>query len=395
MALNAKYFTGSIVLLSSLAPTGGFAFEPASIPVGNLSLTPTIDIKTGHTDNLTSVETGEVSTLYTLIRPSLVLSGQKGGFNASITYSLEKGNYFDSSADNYLDHNLLGAGSMIFNSRNRLDLNAGFIQGHEARGSEDGGSRVSRTVPSEFDQKTLSGTYSYGGEEAKGRIELTAGLEEKKFTNNRTGANSTVNKDYDKNNLGAAFFYRIRPKTRLFVEVQQEQYDYLTSNKDNTTTKLLTGVTWEATGKTTGRIKVGHTNKEFDQAGLEDTSGGTWEASVIWLPKSYSQVTFTSSQNFDESTTSDDFIDRKSYGVNWRHSWNDKWATRAGFNVLDKNYNTSNRKDDINTINLGLDFAAKRWLNFSLDYNYTDQDSNEVGSSYKTNDVSLTVKVAL
>ena len=117
----AKYAcasAASILLISSTV----HALEPSSIAVGNLALTPTVDVAVGHIDNLYNSTQNETSTWFSKVRPSFDLQGQKGGLVAGVAYALEQGSYFSSHDDDYTDHALSGYATAEFDSRKKLEI---------------------------------------------------------------------------------------------------------------------------------------------------------------------------------------------------------------------------------------------------------------------------------
>ena len=113
---NVCASAASILLVSSSV----HAVEPSSVAVGNLALTPTVDVAVGHTDNLYNSTQNETSTWFSKVRPSFDLQGHKGGLVAVVTYSLEQGSYFSSHDNDYTDHALSGYATADFDSRPNL-----------------------------------------------------------------------------------------------------------------------------------------------------------------------------------------------------------------------------------------------------------------------------------
>ena len=385
---NTLVIAGIACLTS--APT--FAIEPAAVEIGELNLYPSIVLKTSHNDNIASTETNEIKSWITRINPNFALQGERDNTQFELSYGLEKGRYHSSSDDDYLDHTLNGLINIIGNSRNRIDLRAGYNKGHDARGQETGGGSSDQPQPLEYDLATLEAIYTYGGKEAKGRIELQANLADKKYSNFKA---TTDSKNYSKNGAGATFYYRVTGKTSALFEVNRSSIDYDASNKDSTTTKFLTGLTWDATAKTTGKVKVGWSDKDFDAGSLTDTDGVTWDGLVTWNPKSYSTVSVNFGQEFAESTTNDAFIDTNNYGVNWGHFWSDKLKSTVAFNSTVEDFSNSSRKDTSNTFTFGLNHDTRRWLNLGVGYTFTDKNSDLADSSYKSNEITFTLQASL
>ncbi|EPJ56271.1 MAG: hypothetical protein OFPI_00610 [Osedax symbiont Rs2] len=368
-----------------------FAVEPAAIPIGEMNLYPSLNFATGYDDNILAEETGTKSSHITRITPNLLLEAETESSLLRLSYTIEKGILHSSTADNYLDHNLTGSANTIFDSRNRFDYRISMIKGHEARGDETGGATATDGVL-EFDLNSMEAIYTYGGVDAKGRIELNAAYEDKNFTNFDSVTDS---RDYDRISFGAKFGYRMTAKTAAVFEASQNRIDYEDSNKDNTNTLFLVGATWEATAKTSGTIKVGWADKNFKDSSLTDTSGGTWDASINWNPKTYSTFIFSTGQEFGESTTADSHIDSTTYGINWGHYWNDTLKSTIAYSLLNADFSGSTQDDDTKTLLVALNYETRRWLNLGLGYTMIEKNSNVSDGSFKKNILMFTLQGTL
>jgi hypothetical protein len=387
---NKSMFLVSITYFSSFSV---FALEPAVVAIGELNLYPIVDISSSYNDNFLYAENNEKSSWITRINPNFVLEGEQKNAKYQLSYGLNQGIFHSSSADDYLDHDLAAVVNFIGNSRNRVDLKAGYNKGHEARGQESGGSFSITPNPLEFDLKTLDAIYTYGGTKAKGRIKLQVNYTDKDFTNFES---ITESRDYSRTGAGSTFYYRISSKTSALFEVTGNKVDYDASNKDNTNTKVLTGLSWDTTGKTTGEVKVGWADKDFDDVSLEDTDGPTWDGEITWNPKSYSTVTVNVGQDFAESNGGSAFIDTDNLGVNWDHFWSDKLESTVALNTIVEEYSDSPRKDTTNNFTIGLNYDTKRWLNLGIAYTLKDRDSNALlPRSYQSNEVTFTLQASL
>jgi hypothetical protein len=386
---NKNWFLASIICFSNFSV---FALEPAAVAIGELNLYPIVDVSSSYNDNFLYAENNEKSSWITRINPNFVLEGEQKNAKYQLSYGLDQGIYHSSSADDYLDHDLTAVVNLIGNSRNRVDLKAGYNQGHEARGQESGGSFSITPNPLEFDLTTLGAAYTYGGTKAKGRIKLQVNYSDKDFTNFES---ITESRDYSRTGAGSTFYYRISSKTSALFEVTGNKVEYDASNKDNTNTKVLTGLSWDTTGKTTGEVKVGWADKDFDGATLEDTDGPTWEGIATWNPKSYSTFTVNLGQDFAESNGGNSFIDTDSYSINWAHFWNDRLKSTVALATLIEDFSDSPRKDTTNNFTIGLNHDTKRWLNLGISYTLEDLDSNSPLRSYQSNEITVSLQASL
>ncbi|MDO6562857.1 outer membrane beta-barrel protein [Amphritea sp. 1_MG-2023] len=387
-------------LVSLIAPSAliftlpaSATIEPAAIDAGPVKIIPMITAQVGYDDNFFSTADNEEDETITVLSPSVQVVAEDGLNAYRVVYQLSDGTHQNNTADNYTDHTLSADAHIEFSQRSVLDLKAAYNKGHEARGSND----YVTSSPIEYDVTTASFRYMYGAPQATGRIEFYGEHLEREFTNFRT---ITTGRDDTEVTLGSVFYYKVMPKTSLLFEVRNKDIDYdvdPSSSLDNNTWKYLVGATWEGTAKTTGTVKVGVSDKDFESASREDFTSASWEASVRWAPRTYSVVDISTSRSAAESSGTGDFIDTKNYNINWNHAWNDVINSDLGLGMTSETYegDVNGREDDTTSINVGMNYDMRRWLTFGLSYTFSDVDSNIATEDYTKNLVMLTVNAAL
>jgi len=387
-----------IALIFSLPAVA--AIEPAAIDAGPVKVVPMISAQVGYDDNFFSTSANEEDDTITVLSPSVQLIAEDGLNAYRLTYQVSQGMHQDHSSDNYTDHNLSADAHLEFSQRSVLDLNAAYNKGHEARGtglSATGGIANSIDAPLEYDTQTVGFSYIYGAPEATGRFQVYGEHLDREYQNFRS---VTEGRDDTEVTLGAVFYYQIMPKTSLLFEARNKDIDYdldPANSLDNETRKYFVGATWEGTAKTTGTVKVGVSEKDFDSASRKDVTSSSWEASVRWAPRTYSVVDISTSRSAAESTGNGNFIDTKSYNVNWNHAWSDIVNTDLGLGLTNETYEgaADGREDDTTSVNMGLNYDMRRWLTFGLNYTYSDIDSNLANTDYSKNLVMLTINASL
>ena len=386
----------AVFSVTSLFASISYALEPLSYTSGPLQVIPQVGVQVGYDDNIYATETAEKSSTKVIFNPSVQLKAEQGLNEYSVYYEITNGTYQDSSADNYTDHELSGRAYFDFNIRNRLELLAGYLKTHEDRGSglNQGTNATINDAPIEYSVGSLQGTYEFGGKEAKGRIKLVAGVQDREYDNFRS---QTESKDRQKINTSATFYYRVMPKTSLLFEVSNEDIDYdlATVTLDSSERKYLLGATWDATAKTSGTLKFGYAEKNFDSAAREDADGISWELAMRWSPKSYSVIDVATSKEAEETDGTGNYIDTTSLDLQWTHAWSDIWRTRVYYGVSNDEYVASAREDDQLSYGVGVDYDMRRWLNFGVDYIYSERESNQANLDYEKNTVYLTVQGSL
>ncbi len=372
------------------------ALEPMSYTDGPLQVIPQVSTRVGYDDNIFASESNEKSSTKVMVSPSVQLKAEQGLNEYSVNYAITQGTYQDSSADNYTDHQLSGRAFFDFNIRNRLELLAGYLDTHEDRGSglNQGLNATINDVPIEYHVNSMQGAYEFGGKDAKGRIRFVAGIQDREYDNFRT---QTEVKDRQTVNTSVTFYYRVMPKTSLLFEVRNKDIDYdlSTVSLDSSELKYLLGATWDATAKTSGTVKFGYAEKDFDSALREDDDGVSWELSMRWSPKSYSVLDISTDKKTEETDGTGNYIDMTSLDLQWTHAWTDLWRSRVYYGASNSDYVSSAREDDLISYGLGVDYDVRRWLNFGVDYVYSERDSNQANLDYERNTIFLTVQGSL
>jgi len=372
--------------------------DAAPIRIGSVDVRPSVELGYGYDDNVTNAERGKISSTFLLLSPEVSFEAEHGASRYSLSYSGKSRRYIDSSRDDIDSNTLTLDGDHTFTTRTDLAWTLGYTDGADARNSNDAARDT--TTPNEWETMQLGGTFGFGAPGAQGRLEFDLGRNDKRYTNNRE---VTRRLDNTTDRVGARFFWRVGPKTRLLTEIQQAEIDYdlRISDRNSTERSYYLGGTWEATAKTTGIVKLGRQTKKFehDAAGRSDFSGFSWEAQMRWAPRTYSAFNIVTSRATQDSTAINsgvaDYTVDQSYSVNWAHQWSGTLATRAAWVLVDSEYQTSDRQEDVTKVLLAVDYRFSRWLGLSFDYTHQRRESTRDGIDYNKNLYMLTAKFAL
>lgn len=365
-----------------------WAVEPQSVDLTDgVTFTPTLQVSQSYDDNIRAVEDNAQSSWVNGIAPTFVLEAQGRQGTYALTYSADNQSYASSHNDDHTDHHLDADADLEFNSRNRLKLNAGYDK-VESLASEN-----QNIEPDKFTTSNVGGVYTYGAETARAQIDLGANYQELRYQNtDRLNAN----KERDTTALSTTGYYRISPMTRVLLEARHTDYDYLSNTDLNSNNVgLLGGVTWDATAKTTGTIKIGAEKKRFDNSRNDDVNGSMWEAGVSWSPRTYSTFNLKTRRGFDEGDDGAEVIKSQSTTISWDHEWLDRVSTEVSYNYTDNQYQGIDRDDKIDTFGLGLTYEMRRWLDIGIGYKYAEDDSSAAGESYERNIYAVSFTASL
>ena len=397
--------TKSIIAMSVICATPTlYAQEAGRIQAGQFDLIPSFSSSMSYVDNVANARDNQ-SKIYSwraILSPEIIAATEVDGNPVQVGYRLEKGVYFSSENDDYIDHFIEASGDFELNSRHRVSALAQYEDGHEDRGTGFSiGSGLEITTPDTYKSSNLSAEYSYGAATTNGMITLKARRQTLDY--DRT-EDAYIIRDRAKNMVGAEFGYQIGAATSMVVDVTKtfikydEQLNLVT--RDNDETRILVGVVWESTAATTGFAKVGYKEKDFDDESRGTFYGTDWEVGIDWQPVSYSTVRVSTSADTFETNGEGDFIRGQSYSVRWNHDWLERGST--SFSVTQQNdeyvfneIDIVNRDDELMNYSAALNYQARRWLKFSTFYQYTDRDSNRDTIGYDKSEIGVTVEVTL
>ena len=338
------------------------------------------------------------------LRPTLRLEAKQGANLYDVTYRGEYGRYDSQKFDNFDNHELAARADMTFDMRNNLKLGLQYQDKVDPRGTLN---LAATPTPNEWRQPSFTGLYTYGAEDAKGKLELQGGYLDKRYVNNRF-ATSVL--DHSETAYGGTFLWRVMPKTYATFNLRQTAFDYKENAPlflDSKNTYALVGLRWEATAATSGRFALGNVTKKFDSAGHDagrhDLSGFGWEGGINWKPLAYSSVDLITQRTPMDSTGLGDFTINESYQALWTHAWTSRFSSKLMGSYSTDKFSSApiaaaggaDREDKTKTAGLRLTYDMRRWLKAGADYTYTQRDSNDNNFDYKRNQLMFFVSGTL
>ncbi|MFM9817493.1 UNVERIFIED_CONTAM: outer membrane beta-barrel protein [Spiribacter pallidus] len=376
---------------------------------GPVRVVPTAEIAFGYDDNVQQAPEGEaVDRQVARLSPNLQFSTRRGDDRYQLDYRPELLVYDGDRYGNRVNHNLVGLGNLGLNARNRASLN---LQASRNQALLSDTNRDNNETEGDINERfALDGRYEYGADNARGQVHFILGYAVNRYANNRgVDGSNKQSEEYDSPSVGTAFFWRIAPKTRALTDVTytdyRYQWDQSTLDSDNLNTSV--GLSWEATAKTQGEIRLGRERKSFADPAKPDEMATSWQAEIIWEPTSFSTVTLASSSNLDEGSegadnqTRESAIRARDYDISWRHEWNSRFATEIGYQRLNEDYIAASgrnvgRVDRTREVSLSLQYRFRRWMDVGLTATQRDKDAS-VGpaSSYQQNVYFLSLEVSL
>jgi hypothetical protein len=377
---------------STNAEESAASHRSGAIPLGPITAYPSIGLSFKRDSNLYFSPTNTTADTIRILSPSVRFEAKQAANTYSLVLGSTLGRYNRQTADDYTNYNINGLASLDMTTRLRASIKADYIDAQDPRGSTN---NALSATPDRYRQTYVGGIASYGAKGAQGRIDVELGKLAREYYNNRA---TTFAMDRDNTDAGATFIWRVAPKTSLLLQAKHTRIDYVdaTSTLDSTENRLLGGVTWEATAKTTGIFKFGMVKKSFGDGTRADTTSPSWEGAIQWSPRTYSHVDFNFGRMPAETTGGlGNFIDRTTTGAIWTHQWTSQVTTAASASYLTDVYKGFDRRDNLQNFGLKATYAMRRWLNFGADYTHTFRDSSDNNFDYRRNTVMLFVNATL
>jgi len=363
------------------------ASAAGSIAVGGLQLVPEITLGESRNDNIFSQEPGKgiKKSWITTIKPSISLSADDGANKYQLGYNLSKGIYHQSHEDDFIDQAANFQANLGLSRKLTVDFNVDYNLKHDARGSTfTGGAAAAVLTPDKYHETNVGASVNYG---TNAHVILSGDYSNKRYSNNRT---RTMARDLDTIGGIAEFDYDLTGKTSAVLEARYTRFNYQYEtalvNLDSNEQVYFTGLNWDATAKTSGKVRVGYTKKNFARASLTDVGFFSWEIGVEWLPMSYSSWTLKTSSMPYETDGSGSFIKNTGVDLAWDHAWSKRLHHKATLSYSKAAYQGGSvRVDNITKASASVNYQWLRWLAVQPLYEYTNNSSNTVKSSYKQN----------
>jgi hypothetical protein len=204
-------------------------------------------------------------------------------------------------------------------------------------------------------------------------------------------------RERDDNGFALYVFYKVLPKTSVFVEYEFVDIDYdLDILSDSKEYHYFTGLDWNLTAKSKGRIKVGYGVKDFDRRGVDDRDDLILEAQVdhrfTRKTSMYVKVARRTEET-DLETTQDVLSDNLQVG--YTQNLTEKLAASIKATFIHDSYDkdltidtqTAKRSDDYYSGDLALGYSPQEWLNLGVGYVYSDRNSNFATFDYESHTI--------
>ncbi|MCG9580610.1 outer membrane beta-barrel protein [Vibrio tubiashii] len=386
--------------------------ERGYVTDSGIRVTPLFESSLEHNDNIgrfSSNQSSESSGILVL-EPGIALESDRGGNEHLVAYQISSGTYFDSSDDNFLDHRFVTNNFIRLNAKHGVSFNYNLLFLHEERGTGLSAGDTLATIvtdPVEYVINDVNSTYVYGSEGAQGRLELSLGYLDRSYKNYREISDpnlsqlSTKYKDFDEVSGGGAFYYRAMPATQALFEIElvQRSYDLLDPSTNRSQDSLdhfyMVGSKWDISGKTTGKLRLGLQNKDYEDSQKDQFTGFSWDVDLQWNPLEHSEVTLLGGQRARDPDQGSNYVKDLFLSSGWKHYWRSNIYSDVELTLRNSDYSSSNRDDDFYSNRLALGYTFNDITDLVLGWEYERVNSTINENSYKQNIWFMSVNLVL
>ncbi len=388
----------AVLVSLALASSQALAVEPQAIQTNSgFDVTPLLSTGLKFDDNIASTSANETDSWIMTVIPTIEATRDDGVSVTQFTAGLYRGQYFSSSEDNYTDATLGGSFNTRLSEQSLFSIKSDLAWAHEDRGTGiTQGNGALQDEPTRFNNQTVSGFYEYGATSAPARVRGVAKYFNKEYTNQEE---ITQYRNYDSMLGGVNFYYDTQSGTSAVLEasVDNISYDFVdpTAPRDSKDTMIKAGAEWEISALTSGEAKIGYQKKDFDDAQREDFNGVAWNVNVNWTPLTYSEFNIGTGRRAKDPLQGGDYIKETTFVLGWTHDWSETVSTNLNYNRMEEDYVGVVRTDDVNSYNLSVTYAFRRFIDVSLFTSVTDKTSTVPTIKFDRNIVGINFDFSL
>lgn len=189
--------------------------------------------------------------------------------------------------------------------------------------------------------------------------------------------------------------YKISPLTSVFTEVNYNHRDFDDGFYNSDGYQVIGGVQFEASRLIQGEAYAGYLVQDFDNPELDNISTFTFGGKLRWFVSPLWTVTFTGGREAGESTyLGGSSLVMTTGGVNVDYELLRNLIISGGVRYIDNDFQDVDREDKTWQARLSAKYLINRFVNLTLDYKYTDFDTDAINvTSYTQNIYGATIRL--
>ena len=371
-----------------------------NIRIGKTKVTPKLAYKGEYNDNIYLKENNEKSDYINTVTPGIGFSfeGKRGNY-LGVGYEVDYVRYRDYDDNDYETYKAMGGFGIKSPMGLYLKVNDRYTDTADLYGSAElykEGEKTKRWW------NTVEGSVGY---EFSDRLII-----EVQYKNYVEKYDLFTDRWQNKRDhvYGGTFYYKLLPKTSFLIEYRRTTRDYTeqanatdndkgitsSTSEDYKLDDYLVGLHWDPTGKLNGELKLGYSDKTYDnERGWRNNykyrEKDTWiaEANLQFNASEKTKVRTKIMRSIKESTdlTSHYYTDT-TIGLDLNQALRRRTYVDLGIDLNAARYNAygteKTREDNTITATIGLEYRIRPWLRASVGYGYKRRESSR-GFEYR------------
>lgn len=370
-------------------------YSPIGIRLGAFMVNPGIDVSAGYTDNLYSTPNNQKSDFFTNITPSVY---------AKSNWAVHELQFYAASRiERFLEYTDEGSDNLNTFVRGKIDVARGswlafkpsYVIDHEKRSSPD--SVVGGKEPVKITTKELD----FEAEHKPGRLwfKPDASIRDLSFSNSQLSNGGTINNtDRNRTELegGLRAGYELIPGYSAFIEGRANDRSYestvddLGYRRDSSGYEARVGAELELTGKLKGDIFVGYMQQDYDDARFKSLSSPVFGTGLTWNATGLTTVKLKVARTVEETTVGRAAGNlQNSFEVSVDHELQRNIILSAAGKYMQQDFRGIDRDDDVYEAILKATYQINGTYKLYSNYTHSIRESNSASSEYRTNSVSV------
>jgi hypothetical protein len=377
--------------------------DPLGVPVGGFILSPSLRVGEQYSDNIFSVDTGEIDDFILKVSPRVRIRSNWNNHALSFFGGGDLGFHRDNSKEDYEDWNVGTTGRLDVRRDTQIRARAEMKHRHVERSDPDD---TAATQPTEYDVfiGQLEGFRRFN------RVSfLLGGSVERENYEDDIGTN---NDDRDRNEFETSLRvgYKVTGNYEGFARAAYIIREYDDGNddtvilgrpgldRDSHGIRVEVGTSIDFGGILFGEFFVGYMTQDYDDILLPAVDGPSVGADLTWNVTPLTTIIGTIKREIRESTlgTGVNFASGRLHtevGVAVQYELLRNLLLGGTIGAANDDYKGINRTDDTFRFGVNARYLMHRNLYLSGGYNYRARESNIAGSDYEENVVSVQVGV--
>lgn len=340
----------------------------------------------------------EIDSFGTLIRPGISL--EQDGNRAHVEGGVrgEVGRFDTGGDDNYVDGDIFARANYILTHKNRIRVDAERDYGHDPFGVRrtELNERPLTEVDRDLDKYTLDAFgagYRLGAPRAFLNLDYNFRYVNKQYYTNRSVGTRFLEFGQYRHRVTLTHPYSARTNLVAVVTHQDLEFDDTPNGqipRGFTETEYLAGVSWSATGKTTGRVLLGVVDHKPDDNRRNAFTEFDYDVALSWAVSAKTRLSASTGRTTKQSfLLQADFINTQEYTFAWDQRWSPRIASQLIFSEFDQSFEGFNRDDKFRRVSLTGSWLWTRAFALVGSVTYFDRSTDSTGRGFSKEVISL------